>query len=140
MNRFHVTLNTDFENEKFKYADLGSRDYFWVKPLTYLSKSASLLRTLLINFLAYKRSLRRAEWLCLNDKSLLTTAFCQKYGFGRTNIKNMISTSKFDRKLLKKWGIECNNSKQITKFEEKCDTPSPLISNVELKLVTNFFT
>ena len=28
LNRFYVTLHTDFENEKFKYADLGFRDNF----------------------------------------------------------------------------------------------------------------
>ena len=26
LNRFYVTLNTDFENEKCIYADLGSRE------------------------------------------------------------------------------------------------------------------
>ena len=80
LNGFYVTLNTDFKNENFKYADLGSRDNFWVKPLAHLSKSASLLRTLLIDVLAYKRSLRSAEWLCLNDKFFLTIASCRKYG------------------------------------------------------------
>ena len=34
LNRFYVTLNTDFENKKFKYVDLGFPNNFWVKPLT----------------------------------------------------------------------------------------------------------
>ena len=43
VNRFYVTLNTDFENEKFKYADLGFPNNFWVKPLTHLSKCIAAL-------------------------------------------------------------------------------------------------